>query len=434
MSAVSILRLGRLRRFLFLFFSRGIDKTWWMDSSSSGGLLPIADAPGVRGSRKRVRDEDGEDVEGIKDLENQVNDADEDEWPATRRRPIDWTESDPFIQGVWAVSNRNRVRDMYGRIREACTDSQGYRILTIAGKCWRHHRLVYFGWYGVRPDGQIDHRNGNRGDNRPENLEDVTPAENMRRTWENPNRRTSSGNWSRSVIGTLGNGELREFTSATAAANELKLDCSHIIACCRGRHPTAGGWAFKYQEQPDLEGEVWEPIQGIRVSNCGRLLRPKTGKHYPQPLVNGYCMIGIKHRSFQFHRLVCQAFHGEPPPGYQADHKDSNPRNNRADNLQWLSPADNNAKKRHVLERSTRREITTSIGGRYESVAHAAAAIGVHEGHVVNLCNSGKAHSKHGVVAYLHVLPKEGEIFKNITEADLLKLGRESARAHTKMK
>jgi len=428
-----------------------------MASEGLDGLLPIANAPGVRGSRKRTReeaeqaeeaeeaaeadegdegDEDDEGDEGDESdagVDNAEDDdadyADERKWPTTRRRPINWTESDPFIKGVFAVSNRNRVRDVHGRIRQATINPLGYRVAVIANQRWLHHRMVYFLWYGQRPDGEIDHRNAKRSDNRPENLEDVTGAENMRRSWAN-RRRTGSKNWSKSIVGVHGSAEPREFASATVAANVLHLTHTNIIACCLGRLRTVGGWVFTYQQQPDLDGEVWKPIQGIEVSNLGRLLMARTSKHYPNPNPEGYCCIGLKGHCFQFHRLVCQAFHGKPPTGYHADHIDNNPRNNTALNLQWLSPADNTAKKRHLLKKSTRREITTSIGGCYASLTDASKATGVHKSRIVKLCNTGKQHPEHGLFSYVHVLAAEGEIFKNITEAGLVALGRESGRAH----
>ena len=42
------------------------------------------------------------------------------------------------------------------------------------------------------------------------------------------------------------------------------------------------------------------------------------------------------------HALVCRAFHGRRPKGYQVAHKDGSRDNNRADNLCWKTPLDNN--------------------------------------------------------------------------------------------
>jgi len=53
---------------------------------------------------------------------------------------------------------------------------------------------------------------------------------------------------------------------------------------------------------------------------------------------NGYMRIG----SEVVHRIVATAFYGEPPnPQYIVDHIDTNRRNNRPENLRWLSRLEN---------------------------------------------------------------------------------------------
>jgi hypothetical protein len=41
------------------------------------------------------------------------------------------------------------------------------------------------------------------------------------------------------------------------------------------------------------------------------------------------------------HILICTAFHGPRPDGYQCDHINGIPTDNRACNLQWVTPAEN---------------------------------------------------------------------------------------------
>ena len=59
------------------------------------------------------------------------------------------------------------------------------------------------------------------------------------------------------------------------------------------------------------------------------------GKENPE---NGYLHLS----SVRIHRIVATAFHGDPPdPKYVVDHIDSNRKNNRPENLRWLTRLEN---------------------------------------------------------------------------------------------
>ena len=85
------------------------------------------------------------------------------------------------------------------------------------------------------------------------------------------------------------------------------------------------------------------------VRDNGAIFRhPKEGK--PARLNDNHWTFGKENSSnaylfisgVQIHRIVATAFHGEPPdPKYVVDHKDSNRKNNRPDNLRWLSRLEN---------------------------------------------------------------------------------------------
>jgi hypothetical protein len=70
--------------------------------------------------------------------------------------------------------------------------NRGYQIvdITIDGKSVSKtvHRLVCEAFNGPSLGRHVDHVNGIKADNRPENLDWVTPSENMRRSYTNGTR------------------------------------------------------------------------------------------------------------------------------------------------------------------------------------------------------------------------------------------------------
>lgn len=58
--------------------------------------------------------------------------------------------------------------------------AKGYLVAIIDGKTYKQHRLVWLYFNGSLPDGQIDHINQNKTDNRISNLRVVTNLENCR--------------------------------------------------------------------------------------------------------------------------------------------------------------------------------------------------------------------------------------------------------------
>lgn len=97
------------------------------------------------------------------------------------------------------------------------------------------------------------------------------------------------------------------------------------------------GWIGILQAHVSGAIRSLEPVAGRRV---GRIYASKFNPH------TGYVAISPRRAGKRLylavHRLVCLAFHGEPPtPEHQVNHKDGDKTNNAADNLEWVTPIEN---------------------------------------------------------------------------------------------
>ena len=87
----------------------------------------------------------------------------------------------------WISDRRNaKAGDEVGSQRK-----DGYLNVVALGRSYLAHRLAWFLYYGDYPNGQLDHINGIRVDNRILNLRVVFPFENNRN--QKRNRRNTSG-------------------------------------------------------------------------------------------------------------------------------------------------------------------------------------------------------------------------------------------------
>lgn len=104
--------------------------------------------------------------------------------------------------------------------------------------------------------------------------------------------------------------------------------------------------------------EVFKPINGFpdyTVSSWGRVYRISTN-HFIKPLVHnkGYLRVDLydsngKRVHKKVHRLVASAFVGNPFNKPHINHIDGNNQNNSYTNLEWVTDAENKAKRMDIL-------------------------------------------------------------------------------------
>jgi len=98
----------------------------------------------------------------------------------------------------------------------------------------------------------------------------------------------------------------------------------------------------------ETDGEIWEKpesLKGYSVSQTGKVKRDD-GKAMSQwENVWGYKMVsvsGCERRHYQVHRVVMEAFVGEPLDKHtQVNHRDGDKKNNNLFNLEYVTPSEN---------------------------------------------------------------------------------------------
>jgi hypothetical protein len=118
---------------------------------------------------------------------------------------------------------------------------------------FRIHRLVLVAFKGdPGPTMEVDHRNGDKLDNRLDNLEWVTPSVNNLRARKNGLNKGSERFRTRPVEAVhLSTGEVRRFYSMNSATQH-GFKTGAICLCCQGKQASHHGYAWKYLDlQPE---------------------------------------------------------------------------------------------------------------------------------------------------------------------------------------
>ena len=221
------------------------------------------------------------------------------------------------------VSNLGRVRTADGIITEGTDSRGGYRSASINGKNHAVHRLVALAFLPPPPSEthtQAKHKDGDPANNRADNLEWVSPSENVRHSFDtNAERKSHASKQSKPVLGRRHGSEEEwvEYDSGNAAARELGVDSGSISNCCLGKAKRAGDYEFKLaplaEDQHDGPGEEWREVQlecgaSRRVSNLGRVRNAFGIITERSERSGGYMYASINGKNHLVHRLVADAF------------------------------------------------------------------------------------------------------------------------------
>ena len=166
-----------------------------------------------------------------------------------------------------AISSFGRYRSVHGVVTRPKSRISGTAAVRIQGNQFFVHRLVAVKFLETPPPDatQVNHKDLDPSNNWVENLEWVTPSQNIRHSYAtNPSRASSAGRTSKPLFGRkLDTEKWIPYDSTHDAARKLELYQGNIAACARGERRHTGGCEFKWGEPNEpalLPGEEWAEL------------------------------------------------------------------------------------------------------------------------------------------------------------------------------
>ena len=165
------------------------------------------------------------------------------------------------------VSSLGRMKFENGLISRGHQEKHGYFRTNNVGLQHSQlvHRLVARAFLGPPPSlkhTQINHKDGDRGNNSVANLEYVTPSENMLHHYNNG--KSASRNDCKAVESRRygSNDTWTWYASMAIAAKKKRLHRGCISNCVNGRQKQTGGYEFRLSvpTPEQLPGEVWRNV------------------------------------------------------------------------------------------------------------------------------------------------------------------------------
>ncbi len=278
------------------------------------------------------------------------------------------------VDRCWQISSHGRYRNSHGIVSTGYLGQSGYHKVVLQGYCFYVHRLVALAFLGS-PDPvawQVHHKDGNRSNNHVDNLQYVTPSQNIRLSYVSPTRGDSGRTLSKPVTWrAVGSQYWNTSPSMTAAAKETGVSIRSVSRSCKWNKSVMGleFCLARLAEEEEVEGEVWKQmldprtgavVPGRMVSSFGRVQMQNGRKSSGHQAKQGYAYTALNSRLESVHRLVAFAFLGPPPTGkhIHVNHTDHDRSNNAVDNLEYATPSENVS---HTYRRDTERKPTGNV-------------------------------------------------------------------------
>lgn len=161
-------------------------------------------------------------------------------------------------EGFYKASNLGHIFSVKRNIiLKGGINSDGYYTVMLfkngIGKSYKVHRLIAETFiFNKKNLPQINHINGNKIDNRVENLEFVTSKENIKHAWEHKLAKGKYGKYGNRAVKIiqldLNNKEIKKYNSIMEAEKQTNISHTAISNCLKNLSKTSGGFKWKYQK------------------------------------------------------------------------------------------------------------------------------------------------------------------------------------------
>ena len=252
------------------------------------------------------------------------------------------------------MSSFGRCQSSRGVVSQGYLHPSGYRFINISGAAWGVHRVAFHGLPESQHNSLVHHRDGNKSNNRLDNLEWASHSQNASYHYQTLTEKVSRPSMCKPVAWRkLGAKKWETFASVSSAAEQLGISSKVVSDCCRGLSSVSGS-EIRFKKDAGgtpLDGEEWRPmldpisfseVPGRQVSSLGRITLRRGSAYKGTLSAVGYCSTEVLGSKHYVHRLVALSFLGPPPPNRPyVNHKDLDKGNNAVENLEYVSMAEN---------------------------------------------------------------------------------------------
>ena len=164
---------------------------------------------------------------------------------------MEWREIVGY-EGIYQVNEFGHIKNVLrDKINKQFGGGSGYMMISLSrdGSTSKKyiHRLVAEAFIpNVEDKPLVNHNDGNKTNNKPENLEWVTNQENIIHSFANGLQTMRYKYKPVQMLDKVTSEVLQEFESVTQAGTHFGKTEQNIIACCKGRKKSAYGYAWRY--------------------------------------------------------------------------------------------------------------------------------------------------------------------------------------------